>query len=644
MSHTVGPYELRSELGRGGMAVVWRAWDPLLEREVAVKELLIPSGTDAATSAELAARFVREAKATAYLSHPGIVTVHAADIYQGRAALAMELIEGETLAEKLSRGPLPAASCASLLGQVLGALGYAHSRGVVHRGLKPHNIFLTPEGRVKLTDFGIAQVADLTALARAGTVMGTPGYMAPEQVKGLPIDHRADLFSAGVIFYEMLTGRNPFGSSEGLSPTTVMYRICFEDPPELPPEILRDLPLDAAGLLAQALAKNPEERFPDAGVFRAALSGTPISGRLPGPSPVAPTVLLRPAQAPPRHTPSAYAPARVPHTQGPPDRTSSGYVSYGPTSSGYEDPGHTPSEYVPPVYAYSSTSALPRRRLGWMAWVLITGLILLLGAGGFLVYRILERRGEVSDTTSVTTSATTSAPVSVAPSDSASTFASATTTSVTVLTVPTVSINSPRANQVFELGGTVPVEVEAFHDQGVETVRLFANGVLFSELTSPPYRASFDPPSAGVYALRAEVESVTGGWGEDTVTVEVRQSAPVLRVQDVLATIESWRAAWEREDLVSYMSFYAPNFYSNYNKMNRSQWQEYKSGLFKRYSYQRVTIIGVPKVVFTGIRTATVVFEQWFEANSYSDHGVKELHMEIINDRWLIVGEEWRKL
>lgn len=277
MADHLGPYELRGELGRGAMAVVWRAWDPALEREVAIKEPMIPPGLDAETAAELTARFVREGKAAAGLNHRGIVTIYVADVYEGRPAIVMELIKGETLSEVLARGPLSPGGALAVLDQLLDAVGYAHSRGVVHRDIKPDNVFVTVDGRVKLADFGIAHVGTSSALTQAGTVMGTPGYMAPEQVTGQPVDARADVFAIGALAYEMLTGLNPFGAGAGVATTTVMYRIVHEPMPQLPGQLTAALPEPFSRVLSAAVAKDPADRFADAAAFRSALAGGPIT-------------------------------------------------------------------------------------------------------------------------------------------------------------------------------------------------------------------------------------------------------------------------------------------------------------------------------------------------------------------------------
>lgn len=283
MTEMLGPYEIRGELGRGAMAIVWRAWDPRLEREVAIKEPVVPFGTKPDVAAELGARFVREGKAVAGLNHPGIVTIYGSDVYDGRAAIVMELIDGETLADVLSRGPLSPSSSLAVLDQLLGAAGYAHSKGVVHRDIKPDNIFITTSGHVKLADFGIAHAGDAATLTQAGTVMGTPGYMAPEQVTGRPVDARSDIFAIGVIGYELLTGRNPFGATDAVAATTVMYRIVHEAISLVSLTGLGASP-QMGQALARATAKDPAARFPDTATLRAALRGEVLS---PAPSAVA---------------------------------------------------------------------------------------------------------------------------------------------------------------------------------------------------------------------------------------------------------------------------------------------------------------------------------------------------------------------
>jgi len=253
------------------MAVVWRGYDSKLHREVAIKEPVIAHGTDPQVAEEVRARFIREGRTAAQLSHPGIATVFGADIHESRPVIVMELIEGETLSELLKRGPLPTGAAVGIAEQLLGALAYAHERGVVHRDIKPDNVFVTDDGRVKVADFGIAHVGQGTQLTQAGTVMGTPGYMAPEQIKGEAVDARADIFSVGVMLHEMLAGTNPFCEDDA-HPTTIMHRVLNEPLPDVrggAPNVSEGI----AATIAVATAMDTAERFSSATAMRRALLG-----------------------------------------------------------------------------------------------------------------------------------------------------------------------------------------------------------------------------------------------------------------------------------------------------------------------------------------------------------------------------------
>jgi serine/threonine protein kinase len=284
----LGPYELKGELGRGAMAKVWRAFDPKLEREVAVKEPLVDERLSDDVIQEIGDRFVKEGKAAARLNHPGIVTIYAADVYEGRPAIVMELIDGVILSDMLEKGSMDPRLALDVLDQLLDAVGYAHSQGIIHRDIKPDTIFVTSDGRIKLTDFGIAHIEDssLTKKTQVGTLLGTPGYMAPEQATGSAIDNRTDLFAIGTIAYEMLAGKNPFGVGGDTNSTTLIYRIVHEQVPGLPDIATEGLPTDIRPAVIAALNKNPDERPTDAASFKAMLHGAPAPapGTLPAPT------------------------------------------------------------------------------------------------------------------------------------------------------------------------------------------------------------------------------------------------------------------------------------------------------------------------------------------------------------------------
>ena len=206
------------------------AEDVILGRTVALKYLNVGPGIAAAEKEEMIARFLREAQVAGRLNHPNVVTVYDYGETDGRPFISMEFVSGETLDRVISRGPLPLATAASIISQVCRALQYAHSQGVVHRDLKPANIFLCPDGQVKVADFGIAHLIGSGTLTSAGTIMGTPGYMSPEQIAGMQVDARSDIFSCGVVFFELLTGVQPFGAD---SLTAVMYRVVNQPLPSL---------------------------------------------------------------------------------------------------------------------------------------------------------------------------------------------------------------------------------------------------------------------------------------------------------------------------------------------------------------------------------------------------------------------------
>jgi hypothetical protein len=262
---SIGRYTITGELGRGAMGVVYRAVDPALERQVAVKVIAARAGAAALSMEELEARFLREARVAARINHPGVVTVHDAGREKDSLYLVMELIDGESLGQRLARRAFPSPGEAfDLVAQVGDALAAAHSLGVVHRDIKPGNIMLTQGGRVKVTDFGVAKaIGERTDLTRTGTVVGSPAYMSPEQVRGEELDGRSDLFSLGVVLYELLLRRKPFPAD---TVTTLIYQILHEDP-LADPLISRVLGVDVAGFLHRCLAKGRQDRTPDAVSF-----------------------------------------------------------------------------------------------------------------------------------------------------------------------------------------------------------------------------------------------------------------------------------------------------------------------------------------------------------------------------------------
>ena len=255
----LGRYVIQSEIGRGAMGVVYKAMDSVLERVVAVKTVNMALEREHADKYE--ARFYQEARAAGGLNHPNIVTVYDAGKAGDVVYMAMEYIEGVELRTLIGEGrQLAVAQALSIAAQVAEGLAYAHERGVVHRDIKPANIMVVANGPVKITDFGIARMRASADLTQTGVMLGSPKYMSPEQVIGKRADHRSDIFSLGVILYEMLCGAAPFN---GENVTALMYQIVNFAPPA-PSAINAGVPEMLDYVIAKMLAKPLEERYQDA--------------------------------------------------------------------------------------------------------------------------------------------------------------------------------------------------------------------------------------------------------------------------------------------------------------------------------------------------------------------------------------------
>jgi serine/threonine protein kinase len=263
----IGRYKIVRELGRGAMGVVYLATDPTIGRPVAIKTIRLGEVGNPEERARLRERLFREARSAGVLSHPGIVTIYDMEAQDDIAYIAMEYVNGPTLDQLISGQPLPSDRIFSILGQTAVALDYAHQKGIVHRDIKPANIMITEDGSSKITDFGIAKISTNEQFTMTGAIVGTPHYMAPEQVQGLAVDGRADQFSLAVIAYEMLTGEKPF---TGDQLTTVVYKIVAEEP--VPAHRLNStLNQGITNVLRRALAKKPDARYPNCQKFVDAL-------------------------------------------------------------------------------------------------------------------------------------------------------------------------------------------------------------------------------------------------------------------------------------------------------------------------------------------------------------------------------------
>ena len=361
-------YRLDSELGRGGMGTVYRATDETLHREVAIKVL-----NAELNDPEIAKRFRAEAITVARLNHPGIATIYELFQHDGQWLMVMEFVRGETLEHLVERmGALSPQRAAELCMQSLAALAHAHSMGVVHRDLKPANLMITETGSVKIMDFGIARVAGTEHLTNAGYMMGTPAYMAPEQVMGHEIDARADLYAMGVVFYRLTTARLPF---RGDTPFA-MAQSQVNDMPT-PIGLMRtDLPTWVEQVIARALAKAPELRFQSAVEFHEALArclaGLSMPQTLPGYSSAAATaaVITSPAAPTPIGTKSSHFQTAAPDAP-------TGYEPQPSVNTSAQPTGTHPE----PVQPAATKPAIPVA-IGVAALV-----ITLAGVGGWMMMR-----------------------------------------------------------------------------------------------------------------------------------------------------------------------------------------------------------------------------------------------------------------
>ena len=273
-SSKLGKYAIRRELGRGAMGVVYEGFDPFIERTVAIKTIK-PERPGEADAGDALARFRREAQAAGRLSHPNIVSIYEYGEQDGVAFIAMEFIKGKELKEFFESGRRFAArDVARIMGEILGALDHAHRNGVTHRDIKPANVIILENGAVKVADFGIARI-ETSELTQAGTVLGTPSYMSPEQFLGTPVDGRSDIFSCGVILYQFLTGEKPFSGTV----TTIMHKVLKEEP--MAPSMLdATLPPAWDVIVKRAMAKNPSDRYQSAAKFAADIAAV-AQGRTP---------------------------------------------------------------------------------------------------------------------------------------------------------------------------------------------------------------------------------------------------------------------------------------------------------------------------------------------------------------------------
>jgi serine/threonine protein kinase len=247
----VGRYELLEKIGTGGMGIVYRGRDTVIGRPVAVKMLV----SDVDISNEARERFFREARAAGQLTHRNIITIYDFGEESGRAYIVMELLTGESLASLMTRQDrLALEHQIEIMARVCEGLAFAHSRGIVHRDVKPANLFVTGDGQIKILDFGVARIAS-SKLTQSGLIVGTPDYMSPEQVTGAAVDARSDVFAAGAVFYQLLSGRKPFAAKRL---PDVLHNVILETPATLSED---DAPAELVAIVMKALEKEPDQRY-----------------------------------------------------------------------------------------------------------------------------------------------------------------------------------------------------------------------------------------------------------------------------------------------------------------------------------------------------------------------------------------------
>ena len=405
-------YELREELGRGGSASVVHAYDRVLERSVALKVLSGPIANDP----EFMSRFEREARLAARLDHPNIVTIYDFGRFaDGRGFIAMRLLTGRGLEQVIAPDwPPPAEAVARIVAQVAQALDYTHSVGMVHRDVKPNNVIIDPRGRATLTDFGIARAFDSARVTMTGLSIGTPRYMAPEQIRGEDVTSAADIYALGVMTFEILAGRGPF-EGEG---TSLMYKIVHEAPPPLS-SVTPSVAPSVSDVVAKALAKDPSDRWQTAGEFgdalTAALMGTgrhpvmpastdqqtiissnPWTGpnAVPVPTnppmvppvtpPPGPALTGKPAAIP--NEPTAVAPALTP-PPGPSLRATTGPTVVPAAPTGVAPVSTLAAPVLPPTPEHSAVAAsppaaAPKKSSGGGRMLAIVAAVALVAAGG----------------------------------------------------------------------------------------------------------------------------------------------------------------------------------------------------------------------------------------------------------------------
>jgi serine/threonine protein kinase len=491
----IGDYEIISILGAGGMGKVYKVRNVISERIEAMK-ILLP---DLTSNQSLADRFLREIRLLATLHHPNIAALRTALTYENQLVMIIEYVEGETIANRIARAPLSTAEVIAYSDQCLTALSYAHKQNIIHRDIKPANMMLTPDGVVKLMDFGIARSnKDVGSLTSTGTTLGSLNYMPPEQVRGEVADARSDIYSFGASLYEMLTGKLPFDTDSQYALMTAQLNT---DPP--PPITLRsDLPPALNQIIMMCMAKDPDKRFQSADALRAALKTIPVSALPPARTTAVPANAPSPTPAPAAGTPAAAAYSSettlidrplTPRPGTPPAPI--------PTQAQQSTQAAPPPIVVAPPVAPPPPRPSSTHRGLWLAIGSLVGVSVLI-AGGVYIPRHMGTHADPA--TSTDSPAASSSPSSPSSSADSSTPSSPTTPAAS--SDAPVSIQAPGAGVSVDNNGNVAIK---------------APGVSISATSDG--NVDVKSPHASVSATKDGAASVNGGGA--SVKVGGRKSA-----------------------------------------------------------------------------------------------------------------------
>jgi serine/threonine-protein kinase len=532
----IGRYNIAAELGKGAMGVVYKATDPNIGRTVAIKTTRLDAhGIDAKN---LLQRFKNEARSAGTLNHPNIVTIYDAGEQDGVFYIAMEYIEGETLHALLSQHrSLPVERVIEIVRQVCAGLDYAHAHGVIHRDVKPANIMLAASGSVKVMDFGIAKAGG--TMTATGQVLGTPNYMSPEQVKGKPVDGRSDLFSVGVLLYEMLTGEKPF---DGQNITTIIYKIVSENP--IPPREL-DVTIHPglSAVVTKALAKAPEERYQTGAALVADLENYKSFGSEAGATQVLSTAALGAAG-----DRTVVTPAPAPAGPSAPDAVATAAVAARASTPA------TPAAAMPhaPAPAKPPTRTMPGKGLnpGVLAGIVV--LLLIAAIAGWRVHRRHQQQAQESAATQAPPAVQEPAPQPPPPpaAETATTPAETPTPATTAAPEPPLQAPTPRAASKSKAKAAAvppapvpqpsPVSPEALSTGTVHvtstppgaSVTIDGSGSFVTPFDSPPLKAgthSFIVSKLGWSTVQRKFDVVAGK--ATSLDVSLAVSGAVVEVQ-----------------------------------------------------------------------------------------------------------------